>query len=121
VSYYENIYRKPLSDLTDYSDSITHFLGHEIVTNPIISSSMLTDEERISLDQPLTINELDLSMEKCNMRSAPGIDGFSNAFIKKYWHFFRTPLFNYATECFRKRQLTANFRSASIKLIPKKR
>ncbi len=120
VSYYENIYCKPLSDLTDYSDSITHFLGHDIVTNPIVSSSMLTDEERISLDQPLTINELDLSMEKCNMRSAPGIDGFSNAFIKKYWHFFRTPLFNYATECFRKRQLTANFRSASIKLIPKK-
>jgi hypothetical protein len=114
VSYYENIYRKPLSDLTDYSDSIANFLGHDIVTHPIVSSSMLTDEERNLLDQPLTINELDLSMEKCNMRSAPGIDGFSNAFIKKYWHFFRSPLFNYATECFRKKQLTANFRSASI-------
>jgi hypothetical protein len=76
VSYYENIYRKPLSDLTDYSDSIINFLGHDIVSHPIVSNSMLTDEERYLLDVPLSINELDSSMEKCNMRSAPGIDGF---------------------------------------------
>jgi hypothetical protein len=59
-------------------------------------------------------------MASCNLRSAPGVDGLSNAFIKKYWHFFRTPLFNYANECFVKKRLTQNFRSASIKLIPKK-
>jgi hypothetical protein len=54
------------------------------------------------------------------MRSAPGIDGMSNVFIKKYWQYFRTPLFNYANSCLAKKRLTANFRSASIKLIPKK-
>ncbi len=120
VSYYESIYRKPLCDLTDYSDCISNFLGRDIVSHPLVTSSMLTDDERSLLDEPLSINELDSSMEKCNMRSAPGIDGFSNAFIKKYWNYFRIPLYNYATECFRKKQLTANFRSASIKLIPKK-
>jgi hypothetical protein len=120
VSYYENIYRKPTSDLTNYSGCIENFLGQDIVTHPIISNSRLTNDERILLDSPLTIDELDTSIEKCNMRSAPGIDGFSNAFIKKYWQFFRLPLLNYATECFRKKKLTANFRSASIKLIPKK-
>jgi hypothetical protein len=115
VSYYENIYRKPMSDLTDYSGCIENFLGQDIVTHTIISSSMLTNDECNLLDSPLTIDELDTSIEKCNMRSAPGIDGFSNAFIKKYWQFFRFHLLNYATECFRKKKLTANFRSASIK------
>jgi hypothetical protein len=87
---------------------------------PIVRNSLLTNEERDLLESPLTAEELDSSIEKCNMRSAPGIDGFSNAFIKKYWQFFRLPLLNYALECFRKKKLTANFRSASIKLIPKK-
>jgi hypothetical protein len=88
VSYYENIYRKPTSDLTDYSGCIEEYLGHDIAANPIVRNSLLTNEERNLLDSPLTIDELDSSIEKCNMRSAPGIDGFSNAFIKKYWQFF---------------------------------
>jgi hypothetical protein len=120
VSYCENIYRKPTSDMTDYSRCIENFLGQDIVLHPIVRNSLLTSDERTLLDTPLTIDELDISIEKCNMRSAPGIDGFSNAFIKKYWQFFRLPLLNYATECFRKKKLNANFRSASIKLIPKK-
>jgi hypothetical protein len=60
-------------------------------------------EERNLLDAPLTIEELDASLEKCNIRSAPGIDGMSNAFIKKYWQYFRIPLFNYANACFEKK------------------
>jgi hypothetical protein len=80
----------------------------------------LSQSERDILDKPLTINELDDSMDSCKIRSAPEIDGLSNAFIKKYWQFFRIPLFNYAKECFTKKRLTQNFRSASIKLIPKK-
>ncbi len=71
-------------------------------------------------DGPLTLEELDLSIEKCNIRSAPGIDGLSNAFIKKYWHYFRIPLLKYANTCFDKKILTSNFRAAAIKLIPKK-
>jgi hypothetical protein len=41
-------------------------------------------------------------------------------FIKKYWQYFFIPLFNYANTCLDKRMLTTNFRSACIKLIPKK-
>ncbi len=85
-----------------------------------MNNSKLTLVERNELDCPLTIDELDVSLEKCNIRSAPGIDGLSNAFIKKYWQYFSVPLFNYANDCFLKKRLTPNFRSASIKLIPKK-
>jgi hypothetical protein len=120
VSYYEEIYRKPTTDPSCYSGCIEKFLGPEILSSPIVANSNLTNAENLSLDNPLTIEELDNSLNKCNVRSAPGIDGLSNAFIKKYWNFLRVPLFNYANCCFNKGVLTPNFRAASIKLIPKK-
>jgi hypothetical protein len=120
VSYFENIYRIPTSDCRDYKNCIENFLGSDILNHPIVLNSKLTIDEKARLDSPLTIEELDSSMEKCNLRSAPGIDGMSNVFIKKYWQYFRIPLFKYANSCLSKKRLTANFRSASIKLIPKK-
>ena len=39
--------------------------------------------------------------------------------IKKCWAFLRVPLLKYATCCHAKGELTANFRGATIKLIPK--
>jgi hypothetical protein len=80
----------------------------------------LSHGERLDLDAPLTIEELDKSVDKCNLKSAPGADGLSNTFIKKYWHLLRVPLFRYANRCYDSGELTVNFRSAIIKLIPKK-
>jgi exonuclease III len=100
VSYYEKIYRKPTGDRNNLTGCIEDFLGPEILASPIVSNSRLSQSERDILDKPLTIDELDDSMDSCNLRSAPGVDGLSNAFIKKYWQFFRVPLFNYANECF---------------------
>jgi hypothetical protein len=120
VSYYEDIYRKPITDQACYSGCIEKFLGLDIVSSPIVVNSNLTDTEKTTLDSPLTIDELDNSLNKCNIRSAPGIDGLSNAFIIKYWQFLRMPLFKYANCCFTKGVLTPNFRAAAIKLIPKK-
>jgi hypothetical protein len=105
VSYFEAIYRKPADESSDLSNCIENFLGEEILGSPIVQNSKLTVTERETLDLPLTIDELDISMEKCNIRSAPGIDGLSNAFIKKYWRLLRTPLFNYATHCYAKKPL----------------
>ncbi len=121
VSYYENIYKKQESDTVSYTDCIEHFLGEELVSHPIVKNSRLTDSEKLTLDAPLTVAELDQSIDKCNVRSAPGIDGYSNMFIKHFWRYFRIPLHKYALCCYDKGLLTTNFRSASIKLIPKKK
>jgi hypothetical protein len=104
----------------DYSRCIEDFLGEEILSHPIVNNSKLTLQEKTDLDSPLTIGELDESLNNCNLKSAPGADGFSNKLIKHCWKFLRIPLFNYANFCFSKGILTPNFRSASIKLIPKK-
>jgi hypothetical protein len=72
------------------------------------------------LDLPLSIDEIDKSMDKANMRSAPGVDGISNWLLKKYWQYFRVGIHKYALRCFETGRLTEVFRGATVKLIPKK-
>jgi hypothetical protein len=71
------------------------------------------------LELPISIDELDKSISQAN-KSACGMDSLSNCFIKKYWHFFRTPLHRYLAVALTKKQLTSSFRTGLIKLIPKK-
>ncbi len=104
----------------DYANCISAFLGERIISHPVVQNSKLSENEFQSLDRPLTVEELDASVAKRNVRSAPGIDGLNNLFIKKYWDYLRVPLLNYANCCFDLGKLTTNFRLAAIKLIPKK-
>jgi hypothetical protein len=120
VEYYEDIYNAAPCSAQVTENCIKEFLGRDIIEHPVVRNSILTEAERDSLDAPLSLEELDQSINKCNLKSAPGIDGLSNIFIKKYWHYFRVPLHRYALSCFDKSCLTTNFRSACIKLIPKK-
>jgi hypothetical protein len=41
-------------------------------------------------------------------------------FIEKFWYVFRGPIFDYANCCFKKGILTYPFRTACVRLIPKK-
>jgi hypothetical protein len=119
LNKYEELFKKDnLNPLNN--NSINNFLGPEISNHPHVIGCKLTDAESRDLDSPLTLAELDLSAKKGNLKSAPGADSFSNKFIITCWKFLRMPLFNYANTCFTKGTLTHNFRSARIKLIPKK-
>jgi hypothetical protein len=121
MEYYEKIYRKDAnSENINYDNCIQNFLGQEIVNSDLVRGSILTAEEKNNLDQPLSVWELDKSLDSANMKSAPGQDGYSNLVIKKCWKYLRLPLLNYANHCFSTGILTPNFRSAVIKLIPKK-
>lgn len=121
VNFYSSLYKKRTADPPiDYSNCISNFLGPELVRHPIVQDSKISNAERELLDAPLTIEELDISLNNCNKKSAPGMDGFSNKLILRCWPYLRLPLFNYANHCFNTGILTHNFRSACIKLIPKK-
>jgi hypothetical protein len=119
VGYYEKVY-KSKSSRTDYNNCIENFLGPDIVGSNLVRDSLITDAERLLLNADLTVEELDKSINNANMKSAPGQDGFSNVLIRKCWNYLRLPLLNYANYCFVSGTLTENFRSALIKLIPKK-
>ena len=88
--------------------------------HPIVTGSKLNEAEKDSMETPLTIEELDQSINQAKLKSAPGGDGFSNYFIKEYWHIFRKPLHKLSVDCYANNKLTKSFSSAEIKLIPKK-
>jgi hypothetical protein len=98
---------------------IEEFLGPEICNNPIVTGSKIPPDLRDSFEIPLSIIELDESASQGN-RSASGMDGISNCFIKKFWPLLRTPLHRGITHCLPNKKLNPSFRTASIKLIPKK-
>jgi hypothetical protein len=119
VETFEELYRD--RDPAVIPDNIIeNFLGPDIVNDPLVQNSRLTVQESDRLEQQLTMAELDIAAKKGKIRSAPGADGFSNQLIIKCWKYFRFPFFAYVNHCYATGTLTHNFRSAKIKLIPKK-
>jgi exonuclease III len=119
VKFYRELYEKSNNNGTGNQLTIENFLG-EVKNHPLVISAKLTDPEKEQLDRDLTIHELDEALNNCNMKSAPGLDGISNYFIKTFWVYLRNPLLKYASCCRVKGRLTNNFRRAKIRLIPKK-
>jgi len=117
-SEYEKIYKKPINRALD-DDCIEKFL-EEVNTIEEVNNTKLTVQERQNLEQDLTLDELDKAVRKVKVKSAPGADGYSNKFIKHHWDTFRVPLFRLANFFYAENRLSDSFRSADIKLIPKK-
>ncbi len=118
-NYYQNLYRKPACDETFNPNCIREFLGQEILNSGLVSDSIISEATAARLEAPLSMEELDKSAAQGN-KSAPGMDGLSNCFIKKFWHVLRKPLHRYTVHCVRTGSLSRSFKTASIKLIPKK-
>jgi hypothetical protein len=118
--HFAKIYAKDPNEPEDLSGCIENFLGPEILNNPVVQNSKLSDAEKTALELPLTMEELNVSVAGANISSAPGIDGFNTRFVRKFWKYFSTPLLKYANCCFIRGHLTRSFRTAVLKLIPKK-
>ena len=78
TNFYKSLYR--IDDTVQ--GEIEDFLGPEIVNHPMVRGSILTRDERNLLDSEIKIEELDLSLNQSNLKSSPGMDGFSYSFIK---------------------------------------
>ena len=115
---FEELYKKPNENVLE-NNCISEFLGNA-AANPVVLEAKLNENEKNILEQPLRIEELDQSINNAKLKSAPGADGFSNEFIKKFWDIFRVPLFNLANSNYNDNNLHESFRTANIKLIPKK-
>ena len=118
--HFADSFKLNMNEPESFDNCIETFLGPEILAHPLIDSLKLNDEEKLKLEEDLSISELDAAIEGSNKNSAAGLDGLSTKFIQRYWNFFRKPLHKYAHTVFRKGTLTVSFRSSIIKLIPKK-
>ncbi len=116
TNFYSSLYRK---DET-VEGEIEDFLGPDICAHPVVTGSKLTDAERTQLDAPHRIEELDVALNKANVKSAPGVDGISYRYIIRFWDISRQALFECACKSFELGVMPDAFRTASIWLIPKK-
>ena len=118
-NFYANLYRIPDDQPENIEGCIENFLGPEILNSQLVRDSRLPPDKVRDLEADITIEELDLSVQQGN-RSAAGMDGLSNCFIKRYWKYFRKPLHRYLLKCLTVSRLTDSFKTAKIKIIPKK-
>jgi hypothetical protein len=110
-NFYKNLYRRPAADLNFNENCIRDFLGEEIVNSRLVQDSIIPAQLSNEFETELSLNDLDISAAEGN-RSASGMDGLSNCFIKRFWEFLRIPLFRYARTCHAKGKLTQNFSTA---------
>ncbi len=118
-NFYADLYKIPDGQQPAADGCIEEFLGPLICSSKTVRDSKLTEAKRMELELAVTIEELDLSASQGN-KSAAGMDGLSNCFIKKFWPLLRKPLHRYLPDCLRKGRLTDSFRTAKIRIIPKK-
>jgi hypothetical protein len=118
--YYRNLFcRDP--DQHELPDNvIENFLGPDICNSGVVRNSKLTENEVLMLSQPFSVAELDEAAKEAKISTAAGPDGIGNACIKKIWQYIRIPLTNFSNCCTDNGVLTDKFRTASIRLIPKK-
>jgi hypothetical protein len=118
--YITNFYSNLYSLDTNERGTIEEFLGDRICSHPLVVGSKLTPAQREALDENLSFEEIERALGEANMKSAPGIDGYSNTFIKKFFYILGRPLFKCINLCLEEKSLIDLFRTAQIKLIPKK-
>ncbi len=97
-----------------------YYIAYLLLNHSLVQNLKLNVNERERIDLEISREELDVALDGANCNSAAGIDGISTKFIKRYWEFFREPLYKYAKSVFVKGRLTRSFKTAIIKLIPKK-
>jgi hypothetical protein len=113
VDFYANLYKKAEDEPENLQGCIEQFLGAEICNSKIVRESKIPRNLSRELDLPISITELDESVKQGN-KSAAGMDGLSNCFIKNFRNFLRLPVHRYATFCIANGALTHTFRTAKI-------
>jgi hypothetical protein len=71
-NFFQKIHKAPdPGDILD-ENCIQDFLGEDICTNPIVTSSKLNAEESLFFEQEIAVQELDAAIQQINIKSAGG-------------------------------------------------
>jgi hypothetical protein len=119
-NFYADLYHIPAGQDPAPENCIEDFFGPEICNSALVRDSRISEQKKAELEQEITLHKLDISASQGN-KIAAGMDGLSNCFIKKFWPLLRVPLHRYLTHCLRTKNLSSTFKTAKIKIIPKKR
>ncbi len=81
-NFYAKLYGIPDGQPENVEGCIENFLGAEILNSRLVRDSKIPADKAEELERDITIEELDISVLQGN-RSAAGMDGLSNCFIKR--------------------------------------
>ena len=94
--------------------------GGDTRQSEYLKSKALTKEESESMEGEIIFNELNHSLfKKMKGSSAPGIDGFTVNWLRKFWDSLKLVTFNAINECYRDGSLTSPLRMGIIRLLRK--
>ncbi len=113
--YYENLYKKRIDNLLEIED----FLQGDNDLPQWVESRKLSEDERGSLEQQVTMEELTKSMENSNFESSSGWDGISFKVLRRYWVLIGPIMLRMVNETFETGELPDTFKMGLIKMIPK--
>ena len=81
----------------------------------------LEDELKEDLDRPITLNDITTELfNKMSPSKAPGNDGLTVLFYRKFWHLLARPLHQSLIKSWSKGELSASQKQSIIRLIQKK-
>ncbi|GJX53244.1 RNA-directed DNA polymerase, eukaryota, reverse transcriptase zinc-binding domain protein [Tanacetum coccineum] len=83
------------------------------------SCMKLNDDDRVALDKEASLDEIKNAIWDCGSSKAPGPDGFSFMFLKKYWDFMKDDVNDFVSSFMLTGRLPLGTNSAFITLIPK--
>ena len=114
VKHFKDKFEKPFKP----NISLRQFFGDDW-DHPILNSHKLSDFDKASLENEITMEELQQSLNSSNFNSCSGTDGFHIKAIRKFWDFLKVPFLKGFNNMVRKKELSPLLRCSSIRLIPK--
>lgn len=95
-----------------------HFSGGTII-NPSPRIKKLTHDQAINLTSRFSISEIKEAVWACGSDRAPGPDGFSFNFIKRYWELIKGDVHSFVDKFYDNGEIPKGCNSSFITLIPK--
>ncbi|GJT40391.1 putative RNA-directed DNA polymerase, eukaryota, reverse transcriptase zinc-binding domain protein, partial [Tanacetum coccineum] len=83
------------------------------------SAKSLSDSDRHLLDSMVSLEEIKNAVWDCGSQKAPGPDGFSFMFVKKYWDIMKIDIQNFVMRFFSSSSFPPGTNSLFFTLIPK--
>ncbi|GKD16529.1 RNA-directed DNA polymerase, eukaryota, partial [Tanacetum coccineum] len=84
-----------------------------------ITSSRLDVCDRDSLEAHVSMEEIKMAVWGCGSEKAPGPDGYTFAFVKKYWDLLKADIFDFVSSFLSTGKMPPGSNSSFITLIPK--
>ena len=110
-NHFQTVYKKDNS-ITNINPSVKEYLQN-------CEYPTLDIPDKDYCDTPLSIEELDQSLNSLNNNSSPGIDGLTTSFLKFFWSKLRSTVFQSFQHSFESGQLSTTQKRGVISLIHK--